>query len=202
MDPLILKLSHSYWDANKEMCKWNLEKRFHEINHNILSFRHTTIFKSAFQLDLIELKHETKSNDNITIASSASTRVNQKLLAKLSKTVCAFKWSKHKNIKFPLCQIPIASFWCAILKRPGLCGSLRPTQFKPRLDWVGSAAQARRYCVDSAAQAFIHALASCVPRSLQYALCGPRKSRSAHFAAHALNVLVTHESPSLTQLST
>ena len=37
------------------------------------------------------------------------------------------------------------------LKRPGLCGWLRPTQFKPRLDWVGSAAQVRRYCVDSAA---------------------------------------------------
>ena len=88
------------------------------------------------------------------------------------------------------------------LKRPGLCGWLRPTQFKPRLNWVGSAAQVRRYCVDSAAQAFIHALAGCVPRSLQYALCGPRNSRSAHFAAHALDVLTTHESPSLTQLST
>ena len=72
------------------------------------------------------------------------------------------------------------------LKRPGLCGWLRSTQFKLRLDWVGSAAQVRRYCVDSAAQAFIHALAGCVPRSLQYALC----------------VLATHESPSLTHLST
>ena len=88
------------------------------------------------------------------------------------------------------------------LKRPGLCGWLRPTQFKSRLDWVGSAAQVRRYCVDSAAQAFIHALAGCVPRSLQYAVCGPRNSRPAHFAAHALDVLATHESPSLTQLST
>ena len=88
------------------------------------------------------------------------------------------------------------------LKRPGLCGWLRPTQFKPRLDWVGSAAQVRRYCVDSAAQAFIHALAGCVPRSLQYALCGPRNSRPAHFAAHALDVLATHESPSVSQLST
>ena len=88
------------------------------------------------------------------------------------------------------------------LKRPGLCGWLRPTQFKPRLDWVGSVAQVRRYCVDSEAQAFIHALAGCSPRSLQYALCSPRNSRPAHFAAHALDVLATHESPSLTQLST
>ena len=88
------------------------------------------------------------------------------------------------------------------LKRPGLCGWLRPTQFKPRLDWVGSAAQVRRYCVGSAAQAFIHALAGCVSRSLQCALCGPRNSRPAHFAAHALDVLATNESPSLTQLST
>ena len=88
------------------------------------------------------------------------------------------------------------------LKRPGLCGWLRPTQFKPRLDWVGSAAQVRRYCVDSAAQAFIHALTGCVPRSLQYALCGPRNSRPAHFAAHALDVLASRKSPSLTQLST
>ena len=72
-----------------------------------------------------------------------------------------------------------ASMW------PGLCGWLRPTQFKPRLDWVGSAAQVRRYCVDSAAQAFIHAFAGCVPRSLQYALCGPRNSRPSQFAAHA-----------------
>ena len=81
------------------------------------------------------------------------------------------------------------------LKRPGLCGWLRPTQFKSRLDWVGSAAQVRCYCMDSAAQAFIHALAGCVPRSLQYPLCGPRNSRPAHFAAHALGVLATHESP-------
>ena len=58
----------------------------------------------------------------------------------------------------------------------------------------------RRYCVDSATQAFIHALAGCVPRSLQHALCGPRNSRSAHFAAHALDVLATHESPNLKQL--
>ena len=79
------------------------------------------------------------------------------------------------------------------LKRPGLCGWLRPTQFKPRLDWVGSASQVRRYCVDSAAQAFIHALAGCVPRSLQYALCGPCNSRPVHFAAHALDVLATHK---------
>ena len=75
------------------------------------------------------------------------------------------------------------------LKRPGFCGSLRPTPFKPRLDCVGSGAQVRRYCVDSAAQAFIHALAGCVPRSLQYALCGPRNSRFTHFAAFALDVL-------------
>ena len=61
------------------------------------------------------------------------------------------------------------------LNNPGICGWLRPTQFKPRLDWVGSAAQVRRYCVDSAAQAFIHALAGCVPRSLQYALCHGRE---------------------------
>ena len=87
------------------------------------------------------------------------------------------------------------------LKRPGLCGWLRPTQFKPRLDWVGSAAQVRRYCVDSAAQAFIHALAGCVPRSSQYALCGPRNSRPTHFAAHALDVLAAHEPPSLPQLT-
>ena len=92
--------------------------------------------------------------------------------------------------------------WLLTLKRPGLCGWLRPTQFKPRLDWVGSAAQVRRYRVDSAAQAFIHALAGCVPRTLQYALCGPRNSRPAHFAAHALDVLATYESPNLTQLST
>ena len=64
------------------------------------------------------------------------------------------------------------------LKRPGLCCWLRPTQFKPRLDWVGRAAQVRCYCVGSAAQAFIHGLAGCVPRSLQPALCGPRNSRS------------------------
>ena len=87
------------------------------------------------------------------------------------------------------------------LKRPRLCGWLRPTQFKPRLDWVGSAAQVRRYCVDSAAQAFIHALAGCVQHSLQHALCGPRNSRSVHFAIHALDVHATHESPNLTQLS-
>ena len=88
------------------------------------------------------------------------------------------------------------------LTRPGLCGWLRPTQFKPQLNWVGSTAQVRRYCVDSAAQAFIYALTGCVPRSLQYALCGPGNSRSAHFAARALDVLATHESPNLTQLST
>ena len=78
-----------------------------------------------------------------------------------------------------------------ILKRPGPCGWLRPTQFKPRLDWGGSAAQVRRYCVDSVAQAFVHALAGCVPRSLQYALYSLRNSRSAHFAAHALDVFAT-----------
>ena len=88
------------------------------------------------------------------------------------------------------------------LKRPGLCGSLQLTQFKPRFDWMGSAAQVRRYCVDSVAQAFIHALVGCIPRSLQNALCGPRNSWPAHFAAHALDVLATHNSPSLTQLST
>ena len=87
-----------------------------------------------------------------------------------------------------------------ILKRPGPCGWLRPTQFKPRLDWVGSVAQVRRYCMDSVAQAFVHALAGCVQSSLQYALNGPRNSRSAHFAAHALDVFATHESPCLTQL--
>ena len=79
------------------------------------------------------------------------------------------------------------------LKRPGLCGWLRPTQFKPRLDWVGSAAQVRRYCVDSAAQAFIHALAGCVPRSLQYALCGPRNSRPTRLMfSQPMGLLVSH----------
>ena len=109
--------------------------------------------------------------------------------------------SLSKYIYVSFCHWSLWVAWLT-LKRPGLCGWLRPTQFKPRLDWVGSAAQVRRYCVDSAAQAFIHALAGCVPRSLQYALCGPRNSRPAHFAAHALDVLATHESPSLTQLST
>ena len=99
-------------------------------------------------------------------------------------------------------QVLINCLPCVLtLKRPGLCGWLRPTQFKPRLDWVGSAAQVRRYCVDSAAQAFIHAVAGCVPRSLQYALCGPRNSRPAHFAAHALDVLAAHEPPSVTQFT-
>ena len=74
-------------------------------------------------------------------------------------------------------------------KRPGLCGWLQPIQFKPWLDWVGSAAQVQRYCVDSVAQAFIHALAGCVPHGIQYALCGPHNSWSAHFAAHTLDVL-------------
>ena len=83
------------------------------------------------------------------------------------------------------------------LKRPGHWGWLRPTQFKPRLDWVGSAAQVRRYCADSVAWAFIHVLGACILRSLQNALCGPRNSRSAHFAAHALDVLAIHRSPNL-----
>ena len=91
---------------------------------------------------------------------------------------------------------------CLTLKRPGLCGWLRPTQIKPWLDWVGSAAQVRHYCVDSAAQAFNPTLAGCVPCNLQYALCGPRNSRSAYFTAHALDVLATHESPYPTQLCT
>ena len=87
------------------------------------------------------------------------------------------------------------SVYVLTLKRPGLCGWLRPTQFKRGLiEW-----EVRLKC---GAQAFIHALAGCVPRSLQYALCGPRNSRPAHFAAHALDVFATHESPSLTQLST
>ena len=64
-------------------------------------------------------------------------------------------------------------------KKQDICSWLRPTQFKPRLHWVGSAAQVRRYCVGSAAQAFIHALAGCIPRSLQprfaaLAIRGPR----------------------------
>ena len=108
----------------------------------------------------------------------------------------------HMYIYIYMNMSPICDNALLTLKRPGLCGWLRPTQFKPRLDWVGSAAQVRRYCVDSAAQAFIHALAGCVPRSLQYALCGPRNLRSAHSAAHALDVLATHESPNLKQLST
>ena len=84
------------------------------------------------------------------------------------------------------------------LKRPGLCGWLRPTQFKPRLDWVGSAAQVRRYCVDSAAQAFIHALevASRAVYSMRFAALavrGPRILRPTRLMfSQPMSLLVSH----------
>ena len=84
------------------------------------------------------------------------------------------------------------------LKRPGLCGWLRPTQFKPRLDWVGSAAQVRRYCVDSAAQAFIHALvvASRAVYSTRFAALavrGPRILRPTRLMfSQPMSLLVSH----------
>ena len=62
-----------------------------------------------------------------------------------------------------------------ILKRAGPCGWLRPTQFKPQQDWVGSAAQVWRYCVEGAAQGFVHALASLRP--MQFTVPGLRPTR-------------------------
>ena len=135
-------------------------------------------------------------------------RENHKMVREMSGKSQGILWglmAGHPEYEYIIglnAELAKIAYSVLTLKRPGLCGWLRPTQFKPRLDWVGSAAQVRRYCVDSAAQAFIHALAGCVPRSLQYALCGPRNSRPAHFAAHALDVLAAHESPSLAQLST
>ena len=84
------------------------------------------------------------------------------------------------------------------LKRPGLCSWLRSTQFKPRLDWVGSAAQVRRYCVDSAAQAFIHALvvASRAVYSTRFAALavrGPRILRPTRLMfSQPMSLLVSH----------
>ena len=110
-------------------------------------------------------------------------------------------FTAHRLI--PLTKASDVELWCFLwfaltLKRPGLCGWLRPTQFKPRLDWVGSAAQVRRYCVDSAAQAFIHALvvASCAVYSTRFAALavrGPRILRPTRLMfSQPMSLLVSH----------
>ena len=102
---------------------------------------------------------------------------------------CIIFFSYHTGTWIPTAFI-------LILKRPSLCGWLRSTQFKPRLDWVGSAALLR----GQRGPGFCPRTRGFRPAQFTVRVCGPRNSRSAHFAAHALDVLATHESHSLHNL--